>query len=54
MAIFAAILLAVPILLVELVDWRYAAAFWITLFAGSGILKLLGLGFLSPCTPSRS
>lgn len=45
MAIFAALLLVLPIALAELLDWRYPALFWVTLFVGSGILKLLGLGF---------
>lgn len=45
MMIFAVLLLGIPILLVELLDWRYPLAFWTVLFAGSGILKLLGLGF---------
>lgn len=45
MVIFAALLLGIPVALVELLDWRYPALFWITLFAGSGILKLLGLDF---------
>ncbi|MCA0300763.1 MAG: hypothetical protein LCH95_00010 [Proteobacteria bacterium] len=45
MAIFFAIIVALPIALAEFVDWRYAAAFWAVLFLGSGLLKLLGLGF---------
>lgn len=45
MVIFAVLLLGIPILLVELLDWRYPLLFWTVLFAGSGILKLLGLGF---------
>ena len=45
MAIFFAVVFVVPIALVDLVGWRHAAAFWAVLFAGSGVLKLLGLGF---------
>lgn len=43
--IFAALMFAIPIALVELLDWRYVTGFWAMLFAGSGLLKLLGLGF---------
>jgi hypothetical protein len=43
--LFAVLLLGIPVLLVELLDWRYPLLFWTVLFAGSGILKLLGLGF---------
>lgn len=45
MVIFAVLLLGIPVALVELLDWRYPLAFWALMFAGSGILKLLGLGF---------
>lgn len=45
MAIFFAIVFVLPIALVELVGWKYAAAFWTVLFLGAGLLKLLGLGF---------
>lgn len=45
MPLFFAIIVVLPIALVELVGWQYAAAFWAVLFVGSGLLKLLGLGF---------
>lgn len=45
MVIFFAIIAALLIALVELVGWQYAAAFWAVLFLGTGLLKLLGLGF---------
>jgi hypothetical protein len=45
MPIFFAIMFALPILIVEAVGWQYAVAFWALLFVGSGVLKLLGLGF---------
>lgn len=45
MVLFAVLLLGMPVLLVELLDWRYPFLFWTVLFAGSGVLKLLGLGF---------
>lgn len=45
MPIFFAIIVARPIALVELVGWRYAAALWVVVFVGAGLLKLLDLGF---------
>ena len=45
MVVLFAIVMAVPLVLVEYLDWRYPAAFWAFLFLGSGLLKLLGLGF---------
>lgn len=45
MPIFVAVIVALPLVLAGFVDWRYAVAFWAALFVGSGLLKLLGLGF---------
>ena len=45
MPLFFAIVITLPIVLAEFVDWRYTVAFWAVLFAGSGLLKLWGLGF---------
>lgn len=45
MVVFFAIFMAVPLVLMEYLDWRYPAALWACLFLGSGLLKLLGLGF---------
>lgn len=45
MPIIFAIIVALPITLVELIGWQYAAAFWAVLFLGAGLLKLLCLSF---------
>jgi hypothetical protein len=43
--VFVVLLFALPVALAGAVGWKYALAFWAVLFAGSGLLKLLGLGF---------
>ena len=45
MPIFFAIVIMLPVLAAMAAGWRYTVAFWALLFAGSGLLKLLGFGF---------
>jgi hypothetical protein len=43
--IFFSILFIIPIVVAHLAGWRYVPAFWAVLFVGSGVFKMMGLGF---------
>jgi hypothetical protein len=45
MGLFVGIVVLIPVAIAIRVGWQCALGFWTVLFAGSGLLKLLGLGF---------